>query len=253
MIEIVSQNVEVFSLYEAPDVTAAVDAIMSGKITLLRVGSVFSVVYDPKAAGLTESVSILKERREGQLMSVVCSYEQAMRIADKKRVNEDFYRLSPHFCGEAIIRIPVNTSIPLTFPYNTEEGTMQFLSFEETHPLRGALMKGLSARGCEFISITSANIHGAPTIESTEAAKLLAAVFNAKASFLGMDGIKTVVADIPEDKGIHKGSFSILSFCDPEAIEVKRLVDKTASDFTAKHLEELFKQVDTQTPLRYAL
>ena len=252
MIEKVSQCIEVFSLNENAEVEAAADAFMNGKITLLRVGSVFSVAYNPNIEGLTDKVGLLKERREGQLMSVVCTYEQAKKIVDKNRVNADFFRLSAYFCSGALIRIPVDSTISLPFPYNEAEGTLQFLSFEETHPIRGVLIKELAARGCEYISITSANIHGAPTIEDLESAKVLAALFNMKASFLDADDVQTVVTDIPSDKGVHKGSFSIISFCNPNAIEVKRLANKADREFTEKYLNELFARVHTQTPLLFA-
>jgi len=161
--------------------------------------------------------------------------------------------LSAHFCGRVILRIPVDTSIAFPFQYNEEERNLKFIGFEETHPLRNDFRKEIAFRGCEYISITSANIHGAPTIEDLESAKLLAALFNIKASFLGMSGLKTVVADIPEDKGPHKGSYIILSFCNPKAIEIKRLANKRDRKVTERHLKELFANIDTKTPLVYSL
>jgi hypothetical protein len=94
---------------------------------------------------------------------------------------------------------------------------------------------------------------GAPTIEDVESAKMLAVLFNVKASFLGMTGVETVVTDIPSDHGEHNGSYAILSFCSPKAIEVKRLVNKMDREGTERHLKALFAKVHTQTPLEYAL
>jgi hypothetical protein len=253
MIEKVCTPVEVFSLNEKADIGPAADAVLSGKITILRVGSVFSVVFDPRVAGLIDKVNLLKDRRNEQLFSLVCTYGQAKRIVDRNRVNEDFFRLSAYFCSRVIVRIPVDTGGALPFPHNVKEGTVQFLSFEETHPLRYAFKEELAVRGCEYVSITSGNINEAPTIEALEPAKVLAALFNIKSSFLGIDDAKTVVTDIPGDKGSHKGSFVILSFCNPNAIEVRRLADKTDREVTEKHLRHLFAATDTKTPLIYAL
>ena len=253
MTEKVSRYIEVFSLNEKADITSAVDAVMNGRITLLRVGSVFSFVFNPNIAGLADKFNMLKERQTGQLNSVVCTYEQAKQIVDRNRVNEDFFRLSAYFCSRVLVRIPIDGAAAFPFPYNTKDGTMQFLNFAETHPIRNAFREELAARGCEYISITSGNIHGAPTIEDLGSAKMLAALFNIKASFLGMHDVQTVVTDIPADEGAHKGSFAILSFCNPNAIEVKRLANKSDREVTEKYLKELFAKVQTQTPLEYAL
>jgi len=247
--EKVCELIDVFSLKEKRDVAPVADAITSGKITIMRVGSVYSTVFCPTISGLMDKTTKLKGRTRGQYMSVVCSYEQAMQVVDKKLVNEDFFRLSPDFCNKAIIRIPVNQTEKLPFSYNKTAGTLQFLSFEGAHPMRSALKDELFTRGCEYISITSGNIHEAPTIEDLESAKKLAALFEIKASFLGMHGIKTVVADIPGDKSAHKGSYIILSFCNPDAIEVKRLANKIDRDFTENYLKELFSDIDIKTPL----
>lgn len=253
MIEKVSKCIEVFSLNENTEVKAVVDAVMGGNIILLRVGSVFSFILNPNIAGLIDKFNVLKERRKHQTMSVVCTYEQAKQIVDRSRVNEDFFRIPAYLCASVIVRIPVDTTITLPFPYNSQERTMQFLNFDEMHPIRNALREELSVRGCEYLSITSANLHGAPTIEDLEAAKLLAALFNIKASFLGMHDIQTVVADIPSDRNAHKGSYIIVSFCNPNAIEVKRLANKTDMEVTDRYLKELFANIPTQTPLVYAL
>ena len=253
MIENVIQAVEVFSLQDLEDSKPAIDAVMAGKITLLKVGSIFSIVYNPAVTALTEKICLLKERRKEQSMSVVCTYEQAKEFVDKNRVNKDFFRLSASFCSKVILRIPVDPMAALPFSYHMEEETVQFFSFETTHPLRSAFQKTLAARGCEYLSITSGNLSGAPTIEDLESAKLLAAVFNAKASFFGMEDTQTLVTDIPEDRGAHAGSFAILSFCNQNAIEVKRLVNKVDRELTEIHLKKTLAKVHTQTPLVYTV
>ncbi|MCL1809563.1 MAG: hypothetical protein FWG42_07370 [Clostridiales bacterium] len=253
MIEKICKSIEVFTLNETTDLVPAVEAVMNGKITLLKLGSVFSFVYNPRIAGLTDRFNILKERENWQTMNVVCTYEQAKQIVDRDRVNGDFFRITADFCSKAIVRIPVDAAIPLPFPYNTKEGTTQFLNFEGAHPILNAFRKELAERGCEYTSITSGNVHGAPTIEDLESAKMLAALFNIKASFLGMDDTQTVVTDIPAAKGDNKGSFIIISFCNPDAIEVKRLANKVDRDVTEQYLEKLFAELDTQSPLVYAL
>ena len=251
--EKVGTAVEVFSLSGNADVKSAADAVMDGKITLLRVGSVFSIVINPGIKGLVDKVNLLKDREKEQLFSVVCTYEQAKQIVDKNRVNGDFFRLPGYFCSRVIVRIPVDNAISLPFPYDANSGTLQFLSFEETHPLRNAFKEELAVRGCEYISITSGNIHSAPTIEDFESAKKLAALFSIKAEFLGMGDVQTVVTDIPEDIGFYTGSYIILSFCNKDAIEVKRLANKADREVTEKYLKEVFANIDTQTPIVYAL
>ena len=253
MIEKVSKSVEVFLLNNKSDINPVADAIMSGKIVLLRVGSVFSFTFNPNIEGLDDKFNFLKERENIQTMSFACTFEQAAQIVDKNRVNEDFFRLSPYLCSRLITRIPVDAEIIKRFPSNTKDGTLQFISFEDTNPLRDALREELYKRGCEYLSITSGNIHGAPTIEDFESAKMLAALFNIKTSFLGMNDIQTVAVDIPSDNGGHKGSYIILSFCNPNAIEVKRLANKKDRDVTEKSLREMFANVKLQTPFIYDL
>jgi len=214
---------------------------------------VYSLILNPNITGLIDKLDVLKGRQLKQLMSMVCTYEQAKKIVDNNKVNKDFFRLTASFCSKAIIRIPVDTAITLQFPYNFEEGSLQFLSFEEAHPLRNAFREEIAARGCQYIAITSGNISDTPTIEELEPAKDLALLLNLKASFLGMHDIQTVVTDIPGDNGSHKGSYVILSFCNPDAIEVKRLANKTDREMTERLLKDLFTEVHTETPLVYAL
>jgi hypothetical protein len=253
VIEKVCTDIEGFTLHETTKTEPAVHAFLDGKVILLKFGFVFSFIFDPRIANLTETFSVLKERKDWQTMSTVCTYNQAKQIVDRNRVNEDFFRLTAYFCSNVIIRIPIDTTIPVPFQYNSTEGTMQFISFEAEHPTLNAFREELAVRGCEYISITSGNVHGAPTIDDTESAKRLAVLFNIKASFLGRDDVQTVVADVPTEKGVHKGSFTILDFCNPNAIEVKRLANKTEREFTEKYLKELFAKIDTQTPLVYAV
>jgi len=253
MIEKVCTPIEVFSLKEINDVKPAVDAVMNGNITLLKVGSVFSFVINPNIPALLEKFNYLKGREDEQLLSVVCSYEQAKQIVDRDRVNEDFFRLSSCLCSRALIRVPVDTSKELPFPYNKEDNTMQFIDFDESYPIRNAYREELFNRGCQFTSITSGNIHDAPTIEDVESAKMLAALFNINASFLGMHDVQTVVTDIPLEKGPHEGSYAIFSFCNPEAVEIKRLANKGDRAAMEKFLEEHYSKLDTIRPLVYAL
>jgi len=253
MTEKVSKYIDVFSLKTKADIEPVADAFMGGKIILFRVGPVYSMIINPDITGLIKNLNVLKSRQKKQLMSTVCTYEQALKVVDKNRVNKDFFRLTSSFCGKAIIRIPVDAAIAPSFPYNPEGGSIQFLSFEATHPLRSAFKEEIAVRGCEYIAITSGNINGAPTIDDLETAKELALFLNLKASFLEMHDIKTIVADIPGDKGAHKGSYVILSFCNPDAIEVKRLANKTDREMTEKLLTGLFTELQTQTPLIYTL
>jgi len=253
MIEKVSAYIDVFTLREKSDVMYAADAIMNGKITLLNLGSVFTFVINSLQDGLMDRFNLLKERQDGQILSLACTYEQAKRFVDKERVNQDFFLLSEEFTGRVIVRIPVDRSLSLPFPYNTQDGTSQFLNISVTHPMRKALTEELTARGCEYLSITSANVHGAPTVEDLDSAKRLAGLVNLKAPFFGMDAMSTVVTDIPDDNAAHKGSYVILSFCNPDAIEVRRFANKEDREVSEKLLSGLFGKIDFKTPLIYNL
>ena len=70
---------------------------------------------------------------------------------------------------------------------------------------------------------------------------------------MNIGGLSTVVTDIPADKGAHAGSFIILSFCNRDAIEVKRLADKSNKPVTEAYLNKLLRDVPLQSPLIYAL
>lgn len=251
MIQRVCNDVEVFSLNREADIVPAVDALINGSITLLRLGSMYSFVLNPNVEGLAEAFALLKERESGQSMSAVCTYEMARRIVDKKRVNADFYHLSAEICGKVIVRIPIDTTLPV--PHSLREGTMQFLDFSRVHPMRSAFTAAIAARGCEYLAITSGNVHGAPVVEDLTSATMLAAVFNLKASLLGIPNVQTVVTDIPTEAGAHRGSLVILSFCNPQAIEVKRLANKSDREFTESYVEALLADVPVQTPLVYTL
>ena len=251
MIEKMSAYIDVFTLMEKSDVIYAADAVMSGKITLLNLGSVFTFVIDPIQNGLMDRFNLIKERQDGQILSLACTYEQAKQFVDKERVNQDFFRLSEEFTGRVIVRIPIDQSLTLPFPYNTLDGTTQFLNIAQTHPLRRALIEELTARGCEYLSITSGNVHGAPTVEDLASAKRLAGLVNMKAPFFGMDAMSAVVTDVPGDKAYHNGSYIILSFCNPDAIEVRRLANKSDMYVTKKLLSVLLEGLDLQTPLIY--
>jgi len=253
MIEKICENVEVITLTKNSDVKCAADAIRNGKITLLNLGSVFTFVIDPAQDGLMDKFNLLKERGDRQILSLACTYEQAGNFVDKNRVNQDFFRLSEELASHAIVRIPVDLSLKIPFPYNEKDGTVQFLNIFHTHPMRKALMQELTAGGCEYLSITSGNVHGASTAEDLDSAKRLAALTNIKAAFFGMDSLSTVVTDVPNDKASHKGSYVILSFCNPDQIEIKRLANKADKSVTERHIEKLFEKTDFQTPLVYNL
>ena len=66
-------------------------------------------------------------------------------------------------------------------------------------------------------------------------------------------GVRTVVTDIAGDGGAHKGSYIILSFCNPDAIEVKRLANKTDREFTERYIKELFADIPVKSPIIFSL
>ena len=253
MIETVCNRVEVLTLCNNSDIKAAADAVINGKIVLIRLGSVFSFVVNPLISGLTEKLCFLKEREGSQLMSTVCTYEQAKKFVDPARVNPDFFSLSASMFGRMISRIPIDPALDLPLPHSKVDSTIQCISFEGTHPLRNALREELAGRGCEYLNITSGNIHGAPTVKDTEAAKMLAVMFNIKSDSLGMKDLETIVVDIAGDTGEHEGSYAIVSFCNPDAIEIKRLINKTDRERTDDYIESLFANISLKTPIVYAL
>jgi len=58
MLEKVSKCIEIFSLNEKAEVSPAVDAVMDGKITLLKVGQVYSFILNPNITGLADKFNL---------------------------------------------------------------------------------------------------------------------------------------------------------------------------------------------------
>jgi len=251
MTEYMNVPLDIFSINDAKDVKAATDSLFAGQLSLLRVGSVFSFVLNPYIHGLVDNLNRLKERGKEQFMSIVCTYEQALSLVDTSRVNEDFYNINPFVCSNALIRFPIDTTKDIPFIYNEADGTVQFISFENTNPLRREYKNILYDAGCQYISITSGNVHNAPTIENIHDAKLLAAFMNIKAEFLGIPHQKTTITDIPDDHSLHKGSYIVLSFCNKEQVEIKRLANKGDAALTKNVLPILLKDVVFKTKLVY--
>jgi len=242
------EYVEVITLRKNADIPKAVHALQGGKLVVMKIGSIFSLFFNPQCRGLAATLNRLKMREVSQSLSLLCSCEQAMSFADKKRVNPDFYSITPELCCKVLSRFPVNTAQALPFPYNTAKGTVQFYSLEAAHPLLREFQRQLHAGGCVCLSGTSANIHGAATIEALTDAKRLAVLFNIEAFFWSLP-VETVVIDVPAAQGKNQGSFPILGFCDLAAIEVMRLMQ--GRDRTEQYLAPLLAAHQFKTSLIY--
>ena len=242
------EYVDILTLRKQEDISQAVEALLSGKLAVMKIGSIFSLFFNPQCPGLADKLNRLKMREVSQSLSLLCTCEQAMSFADKQRVNPDFFSVTPGLCHKVLARFPVNTALDLPFPYNTENGTVQFYSFEAAHPLLWAFQQQLFASGCPCLSGTSANIHGAPTIETLSDAKRLAVLFNIETDFWSL-GIESVLINVPAAQGKNQGSFPILGFGNPAAIEVLRLMKDR--DTTEKYLAPLMEAQQFQTPLAW--
>ena len=244
------EYVDIITLRRAADAAIAVNALLAGKILIMKMGSIWGLFFNPQIPHLVDCLNKLKMREATQSLSLICTCEQAKKIADKERVNRDFYNITPDICRKVIVRFPLNTAINLPFPHNTDDGTAQFQSFESSHPILREIQRLLNIKGCLFLSGTSGNIHGSPAIETLTDAKRLAVLFNIEASFWELK-TETIVVDIPSANGRNKGSFPIVGFSNPQAIEVMRLMNKTDRKMTEQYLTPILAEYGFETPLVY--
>ncbi|MDR1205475.1 MAG: Sua5/YciO/YrdC/YwlC family protein [Peptococcaceae bacterium] len=245
------ERVDMITLRRPADAAKAVSALLAGKIAVMKMGSIWGLFFNPQIPRLADRLNQLKMREETQSFSLICTCGQAKEIADRERVNHDFYSITPDMCRKVIVRFPINTALNLPFPYNAGAGTVQFQSFEASHPILRELQRLLNAEGCPFLSGTSGNIHGAPAVETLADAKRLAALFNIEASFWGIK-TETAVVDIPAASGENKGSFPIIGFNNPLAVEVQRLMNKTDRELTERYLASVFAGHPFETSLVYS-
>ena len=246
------EYVDIITLRRTSDIAKAVKALLAGKILVMKMGSIWGLFFNPQISHLVDCLNKLKMREVTQSLSLISTCDQAKRIADKGRINNDFFKITPDMCRKVIIRFPVNVNLDLPFPYNTDDSTVQFQSFEASHPLLRELQKVLFINGCQFLSGTSGNIHGSPTIETFSDARRLAVLFNIEASFWNLKA-ETVVVDIPAANGENKGSFPIIGFSNPQAIEVKRLMNKNDRELTERYLTPIIISHGFETPLVYTV
>ena len=249
----IKEYVEVITLRKKSDIAKATGALLSGKLAVMKMGSIYGLFFNPQIPGLANTLNRLKMRVVSQSLSLLCSCEQAKAFADRERVNADFYNITPELCHKVLVRFPVNTSLDLPFPYNASNGTVQFYSLEATHPILCDFQRHLFTDGCPCLSGTSANIHGAPTIETLADAKRLAVLFNIEASFWGLENIEIVVIDVPAAHNCNQGSFPILGFDNPASIEVVRLMNKVGREATAQYLEPVIQMHNFASPLIFAV
>ena len=242
------EYIDVITLRKAADATKAANALLAGRLLVMKMGSIWGLFLNPQKAHLAADLNKLKMRDAAQSLSLICACDHAKKIADKERVNRDFFAITPDFCRKVITRFPLNMSLDLPFPHDAGDGSVQFQSFEAAHPILREIQRLLLAKGCPYLSGTSANIHGAPTIETLADAKRLAVVFNIEASFFRMK-TETIVVDIPAANSGNKGSFPIVGFGNRQAIEVIRLVNKTDRKQTNEYLAPIIAAHRFETPV----
>ena len=246
------EYIDIITLRRTADAAKAVNALLAGKILVMKMGSIWGLFFNPQIPHLVDCLNKLKLREVTQSLSLICTCKQAKEMADKERVNRDFFNITPDICRKVIVRFPLNTALNLPFPHNTDDGTVQFQSFETSHPILREIQRLLAVKGCPFLSGTSGNIHGSPTIETLTEAKRLAVLFNIEASFWGLK-TETAVIDIPAANGKNKGSFPIIGFSNPQAIEVMRLMNKTDRELTERYLTPITEKYRFETPLVYTV
>ena len=242
-------STETIFLKSPDDAKAAAGHILSGNILLLFLGDVYGFAFDPGINGLADKLNRLKGRAANQYLSLFCNHEKALLLVDKERVNRDFFTIAGLLSGKAHIRIPLKENPPFAFPYNEDDRTVQFISLDATHPMLSALFNELSAHGCPTISGTSGNLHGQPTCASLGEAEKLAGILNVKAKEYGYDDTKIVVADIPSFHCEIKGSFPIVSFLNPEAVEILRHIGNDPAA-TRRFLDKELKGVKMETSIK---
>ena len=207
------------------DIEETAQLLLTGQILLLKIGNTFGLFFNPAIDGLDRKLNILKGRTNNQHFSLICNYTQATKLIDESRINEDFYNIAECLSSIALLRIPLNTSQPLPFPYNQSENTVQYFSFMEAHPLLRALQIELERKGCEYFSCTSGNIHGEPSCRTLDEALILVERLNARVRELDMFDIQVIVVDIPSLESEYKGSLPIVSFLNRRQVEVIRYIE----------------------------
>ena len=230
------------------DVPYAAEQFLTGKILLMQLGELYTFIINPQIDGLAENLNILKGRTSSQYLTTVCSYTFILSYIDRERINLDFYDVGEVLSGIALIRAPVDFQKSIPFPCNNDDKSAQFLNFASCHPLLGAFQAEIERQCCPFALATSGNLHGAPSCVNLEEALALANVINKKARVLSMDNVDVIVVDIPSIHREYKGSFPIVSFENPSAIEILRFIEGSPNA-TYQYLIPYLKGRRTNTEL----
>ena len=218
-----SNNVK--TVARASDVSGIVDLVMDGRILLLKLGTLYALTFNPLIEGLEQKLDLIKGRRSNQHFTLICNYNQALEILDNERINRDFYNIGECFSSKALLRIPLKATDTLPFPYNRELRTVQYISLLGIHPLLNMLSAELARSGCTYLSTTSGNLHGEPTCQTLGEAEILAARCDVRIRELGITDTRVYVVDVPDLEAEYRGSFPIVSFLNPEKVEILRNIE----------------------------
>jgi len=247
MEKIVTHTISTYNIDHDTDLRAVVNHIINGDVVLLKVGGVYSFIINPYIKDLLSKFNIIKQRKANQVLSVVACYASIQKIIDKTRINPDYYILPENLSSKFIFRVPIIKN-DYPFSYHNTNNTLQYITFDHGNLYRKKLLELLNEKGIEFLSITSGNVSGAPTVTEDLDALELAVVFNEYAHMLDID-LKTVVALNKTDTYDHKGSYLIIDFSKPENVEIKRYINKDDIKTTHEFLEKYHIGKNFSTPL----
>ena len=224
------------------DIPEIANLFFDGQILLLKLGTLYALTFNPAIEGLDQKMDKIKGRRSNQHFTLICNYDQALEILDADRINMDFYNIGESFSSKALLRIPLKVADTFPFPYNKSHNTVQYISIEGIHPLLKMLSIELSRRNCRYLSTTSGNLHGEPTCQFFSEAEVLAEKCETRIQELGISDTKVILVDIPDLEAGYKGSFPIVSFMNPEQVEVIRNIEndlELTQNFIQKELHGL--------------
>ena|GEM_PF-1794481 len=232
------------------DIPEIADLFFNGQILLLKLGTLYALTFNPAIEGLDHKLDKIKGRRSNQHFTLICNYDQALEILDADRINKDFYNIGESFSSKALLRIPLKATDTLPFPYNKEQNTVQYVSIEGIHPLLKTLSLELSRRSSRYMSTTSGNLHGEPICQFLSEAEVLAAKCETRIQELGISDTKVFVVDIPDLEAEYKGSFPIVSFVNPEQIEVIRNIENNL-ELTQRFIQKELQGLQVETSVAY--
>ncbi|MDR0463371.1 MAG: Sua5/YciO/YrdC/YwlC family protein [Pseudomonadales bacterium] len=248
-----NETVDVYYLEDdgAPKVVAS--EVSKGKLLIVDIKSVYGITYNPFTPNLFDKLALLKGREKDQFFSLAASYEKLLdEVVDNEKVNPDFFKLNEEICGQMIVRIP-HRNLKVENIGNPHNKTVQSLSFEGIHSSLARFQKSLESRGVSFTAGTSANLHRLPAILDPTQVEKFAAAMQLTAKANGMEDLEIIVAHLSRQPQEKTGSYPIVSFINPQQIEIQRYVNKTNREATEKFKTYLENNFNFTTPIVYNL